>query len=51
MTLYLGSFKLDYQTTANVALANFEGVAIAPHLGYSIYALTKIGHFIGENEP
>ena len=47
MTLYLGSFKLDNQTAANIAATNFEGVIVSPHIGYSAYAFTVIGHYIG----
>lgn len=51
MALYLGSFRLDDQTAAHVALTSFEGLIQAPIYGYSIYALTRIGHYIGTNEP
>lgn len=51
MALYLGSFKLNYQTAAHVALTSFDGVLQAPTLGYSIYALTRIGHYTGLNKP
>lgn len=47
MTLYLGSFKITHQTAAMVAITNFQAISIAPHVGYSLYAMTKIGHYIG----
>jgi hypothetical protein len=47
MALYIGSYKISYQTTAHVALANLEGLIFSPHIGYVVYNFTKTGHYIG----
>lgn len=47
MTLFLGRFKFQSQTAANVALTNFDNIITSPVIGYSLYLFAKIGHFIG----
>ena len=51
MTLYLGSFKINDQTAANVAITSLQFIIVAPHHEYSMYAITTISHIIGQNRP